>query len=339
MKRWVAIASAVVATAAAGYVGTWFYAAGRFEGEIVAWMNDLEGDGVSVAHGEIQLEGFPLELTARIPDLVLHNEVKGAKIEAAPVRLRTTLWNPRRVDYEFAGKHAITVDQGARKAYVTASIETGKGVLLIDEEHRWNRVTATNLRFVGKDQIFSIAELEASDLITPKPLNPTVETVHSDYTVRGVTLSDRLGVIVMNPPIDRLRVEVSATGPFMEIFEDSTVVEWAEGGGVVTLRDLTLEWGGLTLTATGSGGFDSDLRPEGTLTLASTAFEEKLGALEQSGTIAPFVGDLVRSWTAPFILPARDGKPSELIVPISAKDGLLSVGGEPLGAVPSLKTL
>ena len=107
MKRWVAIAGAVVAAAAVGYVAAWFYAANRFEEEIADWLNELEGDGVTVGHGEIHIEGFPLALTARIPDLVLRNEVEGAKIETAPIRLRTTLWALHRIEYDFAGKHAI----------------------------------------------------------------------------------------------------------------------------------------------------------------------------------------------------------------------------------------
>lgn len=339
MKRWMAIAGAVAATAAVGYVAAWFYAANRFEEEIVDWLNELEGEGVTVGHGEIHIEGFPLALTARITDLVLRNEVEGAKIEAGPIRLRTTIWSPHRIDYDFAGKHALAAGDGARKANVTVSVETGKGVLLLSEGQRWNRVTMTNLRLIGEDQILSIAEMETSDRITPKPLGSTPETVQSTVTVKGLAISNRLGVSVLDPAIDRLRIEMSATGPFLEIFEDGTLVDWANAGGVVTLRDLTLEWGGITLTATGSGGFDSELRPEGALTLASAAFEEKLGELERSGAIAPFVGTLVRRWTAPFIRPPRDGNPSELIVPISAKDGLLSVGGKPLGAVPSLKTL
>jgi hypothetical protein len=334
-----AIAGAVAATAAVGYVAAWFYGASRFEREIADGLNELEGDGLTVAHGEIRVDGFPFALIAWVPDLVLKNEVEGTSIDVAPIWLRTTLWNRRRINYDFAGRHVVVTDDGENIAQITVTMDTGKGVFLLNEDHHWNRLTITKLRLFDENRILSIAGLETSDRIASKPFDAAGETVQSIYTVTGLTISNRLGVNMIDPQVDRVRLEVSATGPFMEIFEDSSVVEWAEGSGVVTLRDLTLEWGGLTLTATGSGGFDSELRPEGALTLASTAFEEKLGELERSGTIAPYVVELIRYWTAPFILPPRDGNPSELIVPISAKDGLLSLGDEPLGAVPSLKTL
>ena len=55
-------------------------------------------------------------LRGRFPwdDLSIRNEVEGARIEAAPIRVRTTLWNPNRVAYDFSGTHALAVTQGRR---------------------------------------------------------------------------------------------------------------------------------------------------------------------------------------------------------------------------------
>ena len=141
------------------------------------------------------------------------------------------------------------------------------------------------------------------------------------------------------PPIERVRVEMAATGPFLELFEDGTLVDWAEAGGAVTLRDLSIEWNGLSLAATGSGRFDSELRPSGSVTLVSPGFEESLRELEASGVLPYQFGDLVRAMTEPFIVPGANGGKSQLIIPVTAENGLLSIGGEPMGRVPSLKEL
>ena len=338
MKKWIAAAGAVLALAGLGYSALWLYGADRLERAIENWTDEVESEGNSIAHDEIRIGGFPFALTAEIPDLSIGNEADGMSFEAAPIRLRTTLWNPSRVDYEFSGKHVLAANQGPRKFRITFEFETGSGVMLQRPERRFHQLNATNLRIVGEGGILTISGLEATTYATHYPHHPESESAKLTNTMTGVSFSDRSGGRLIEPPLDRLRIEVKATGP-LKALVDGSLVEWAEGGGVVTLRDLTLDWAGLTLTATGSGGFDSELRPEGSLTLASTAFEEKLRELEQSGGIAPLLGELIRHWSAPFILPAHDGNPSELIVPLTAKDGLLSVGEEPMGAVPSLKTL
>ena len=84
MRTGLWIAGAAVALAAVGYTGAWFYGANRLEREIAAWKDEAEGNGVSITHDEVEIGGFPLGLTAVIPDLQIRNEAEGASIEAVP---------------------------------------------------------------------------------------------------------------------------------------------------------------------------------------------------------------------------------------------------------------
>jgi hypothetical protein len=333
------IAGATVALAAAGYTGAWFYGANRLEREIAAWKEDAEGNGVSITHDEVQIGGFPLGLTAVIPDLQIRNEAEGASIEAAPIRLSTTLWDPDHLEYDFSGKHSVLVVQGLQTTQAAFQVGAGRGEVWLEDGGRTDRMTASDLKIVSRDGIVGIAGLEVSGAFSRKPSDPSAETMQARYSLTGVDLTTRLGIKLIEPPIERLQIELAATGPFLEIFEDSTVVDWAEAGGVVTLRDLTLEWSGLTLTASGSGSFDAELRPSGSVTLVSSGFEESLGELETRGVLPPPIGDIVRSLTQRFIVPGGSGGKSQLIVPVTAAEGILSVGGEPMGRVPSLKRL
>jgi hypothetical protein len=302
-------------------------------------LEDAEGNGVSITHDEAQIGGFPLGLAAVIPDLQIRNEAEGASIEAAPIRLSTTLWDPDHLEYDFSGKHSVLVVQGLQTTQATFQVGAGRGEVWLEDGGRTDRMTASDLKIVSRDGIVGIAGLEVSGAFTRKPSDPSAETMQARYSLTGVDLTTRLGIKLIEPPIERLQIELAATGPFLEIFEDSTVVDWAEAGGVVTLRDLTLEWSGLTLTASGSGSFDAELRPSGSVTLVSAGFEESLDALDARGVLPPPIGDIVRSLTQRFIVPGGSGGKSQLIVPVTAAEGILSLGGEPMGRVPSLKRL
>lgn len=339
MKRGLMAAAAVLAVAALGYAALWFHGASRMKQAVADWKQEAESNGLTITYAELEVGGFPFELSTVVRDFSLRNEAEGARIEAAPIRLRTTLWDPNRVAYEFTGRHSVTVEQGLRRVQTTVEVGAGTGEVLLVERGRHDRVKATDLRFIGKDGIVTIASFEGSGTTLPKQADPAAETMHSTYALTGIEFSSRLGVKLIEPPIERVRVEMAATGPFLELFEDGTLVDWAEAGGAVTLRDLSIEWNGLSLAATGSGRFDSELRPSGSVTLVSPGFEESLRELEASGVLPYQFGDLVRAMTEPFIVPGANGGKSQLIIPVTAENGLLSIGGEPMGRVPSLKEL
>lgn len=339
MKKGVAIAAAVLAIAALAYTGLWFHGASRMKQAIADWKEEAESNGLAVSHAELGIGGFPFELTTVVGDLSLRNEAEGARIEAAPIRLRTTLWEPNRIAYAFTGAHSLVVEQGLRRFQATLDVGEGSGEVLVEGGRRHDRLKATDLRIVSKEGSLRVAAFEVNGTALQEQTDPTAETVQSTYLLTGIEAANRLGVKLIEPPIDRVRIQMAATGPFLELFRDVTLVDWAEAGGEVTLHDLTVEWNGLALTATGSGRFDSELRPTGAVTLVSAGFEESLMDLEASGVLPYQAADIVRALTGRFIVPGADGGKSQLIIPVTAENGMLSVGGEPMGRVPSLKEL
>lgn len=339
MKKGIAIAAAVLALAVLAYTAAWFYGANRLEQAIADWKEEAEANGVSITHDEIQIGGYPVALTAVLPDLSMRAEAAGISMDVAPIRLRTALWTPNRIEYDFAGKHAFIFTGGVRPWRITIDVEAGTGEVVRDGDRREDRGTAANIRIVSDEGIITIAGLEVSGFADPQPADGGADSFHAVYALSGLEVSSRLGVKLFEPPIEQVRLDLAATGPFIEMFKNGTVVDWAEAGGVLTLRDFTLEWSGLALTASGSGSLDSELRPSGSLTLVSAGFEESLQSLENSGLMPPHIGRAIRQMTQRFVVPAGNGSKSELVVSITATNGILSVGGEPIAPIPSLKTL
>ncbi len=338
MRKGLAIAGAVAALTIAGYVVAWLYGASRLEEAVLDWTESIEGAGLSIIHDQVRIGGFPLALTAVVPNLRLRDEVAGVTIKAAPVTLRTRLWTPNRIAYDISGKHDLVVSDGVRTRYTTLTIGTGVGEVEYKEERRFDWFSASDLRFAAEQGFLTITAVKASSRTLPRDKDPATLTYQSSAELLEIGFSNLFGVQKVEP-IERMRLEIAMSGPVMEIFESGTLVDWAEAGGVLTVRDLTLEWGGLAVTATGSGGFDSELRVSGTLTLVSSGFQERLVELARTGALPTQMAGLLHALAEPYIVPAADGGLSQLIVPVTAREGLLSVGGEPVAVIPSLDAL
>ncbi len=339
MKKGLAAAAAVLALAVLAYTAAWFYGANRFEQAIADWKAEAEAEGATVTHDELQIVGFPLELGAVLRELEIGFEAKGITFEAAPIRLRTTLWNPNRIRFDFAGKHLLTVTSVSQTSRSTIDVETGDGEAVFDGDRRQDRVVAMNVRVVSEDGILTIARLEASGIADPKPADNTSDSFQAVYALSGVEVTDPLGAKLIEPPIEKLRLDLAATGPFVELLKGGTVLDWASAGGTLALRDLSVGWNGFLFTASGNIGFDAELRPAGSVTLVSTSFGDNLQSLEEKGLIRPERALWIRHMTEPFIVPSGDGSRSDLVVPVTAANGILSIGGQPMTPIPSLKEL
>ncbi|MCI0430778.1 MAG: DUF2125 domain-containing protein [Rhodospirillales bacterium] len=343
MKKGLAAAAAVLALAVLAYTAAWFYGANRFEQAIADWKAEAEASGVSITHDEFEICGYPFALTTVLRDLKLHAKAEGASLEAAPIQLSTNLWNPNRIQYDFAGKHVFTGTQGSQTravaAQATVDVETGGGEAEFDGDRREDRMVAMNVEVISQIGIVTIARLEASGIANPKPADGTSDSFQAVYALNGVEATDPLGVKLLEPPIEKLRLDLAATGPFVELLKGGTVLDWASAGGTLALRDLTVEWNGFAFTASGNVGFDTELRPTGSVTLVSTSFGESLQSLEEKGVIAPDLALWIRQLTEPFVVPFGDGSRSDLVVPITAADGILSLGGQPMMPIPSLEEL
>ena len=106
MRKMLAAAAAVLVAASAAYTAAWFYGASQLKHAIAEWKQDAAAEGVMISYDDIRTGGYPLALTAELVDLALRVEGKGITVQSAPIRLRTTPWNPRDITYDFSGIRA-----------------------------------------------------------------------------------------------------------------------------------------------------------------------------------------------------------------------------------------
>ena len=338
MKKLLLAAAAAVVIAAA-YTTLWFVGADRLEAAVAEWRANAQARGVTVSHDEVRIGGFPLALTATLTNLEMTAPDGMLVWHASTVRVRTQLWDLDRIAYDASGKHWLTVTRQGQTQQVGVEARSATGEVVTRKERREDHFRAEGLRFQGEDVIVAIEALEGTGFDDKRPAATDAESFGLRYDLTGLSVTDRLGVRMFEPAIDRLGMEMAATGPFLRIFDSGSLVDWADAGGVLTLRDLALEWNGLSFAAKGSGRLDPQLRPAGAITFTSVGFAEGLDALEAKAALPPEFANFVRQLAEPFLTPADGAGKSQLVVPVTAADGILSVGEHALTQVPSLKSL
>ncbi len=125
------------------------------------------------------------------------------------------------------------------------------------------------------------------------------------------------GNATLNRALDRFAVDASGVGPALERL-------------VLTRFDMT--WGDITLNASGALDVGEDGMPDGRITLRTAQWQVIIDLLVAMGTIdagiAPTLGNMASSMV-------DDGGMLEL--PITFRDGFMSMGFLPLGPAPRLR--
>ncbi len=105
------------------------------------------------------------------------------------------------------------------------------------------------------------------------------------------------------------------------------VSAWRDGGGHVSMQDMSLRWGPLGLSGAAQLGLDDRLQPAGSGTADVSGAAAALDALVDANVIAPGIGTTAKAVLS--VMPSAPGGDA-LRLPFGLRDNTLSVGPIPL---------
>jgi len=108
---------------------------------------------------------------------------------------------------------------------------------------------------------------------------------------------------------------------------------WRDGGGTVRVNGVTLEAGGLMVSASGTGGLDANLQPVLDLAAQVRGHRAALDRLVQAGRVAASAAVAAKAVLG--LLSGRDAD-APAAVRLKLADGVVSVAGFPFLRVPPL---
>ncbi|MDJ0947867.1 MAG: DUF2125 domain-containing protein [Alphaproteobacteria bacterium] len=346
MKRFFAIALGLAALAGAGYAGYWHYLAAQIAPAVSAWAEAQRGNGYRIAFEEVAVTGFPGPFQVRIAKPVLGRPDAASPWEwrAEAVLSTSGPITSREVDYQVpdGGRLTYAAADGLAPAVATSRVATGRIALDERGEPNFGELALQDLRIAlpaGDESVEAArALLEARHLPASGPAARDGRIAFS-WTLDEVRLpAQRAGPL--GPRVARFAAsaQLEGTGPELaaQTGTRAAVTAWRDGDGRLVIRAFELDWGPLRVSLSGTVSLDPEMRPAGQLDTAIRGYRETTQTLVQAEMMKP--KDAATALVVLDLLSKRsaDGGARVLQLPVTARDGQLSVGPMPLATLPPL---
>lgn len=292
---------------AVGFCLWWGVLAYEMRRTLDDWVTQRRNEGWVVTTGAPALGGFPRKVAWSLPSPSL-TAADGSGWKGPELRLSLPVFAPTHLRLEARGKHVL-IPKGEPPQEASAAElrvdwdQTGRGkASLIDVEAFGGALGQGTLTIEGKT-----LEADLGDLTLPD--DPR---------------------LLMGRKVAHLHFRAEAKGdPW------PTLADWRDGGGVVELSDVALDWLPLTLKGGGTLALDKRMQPLFAGTAAIGGLFETLDKLSAAGAVRAKDAAMARIALQLLAMPGPDGKP-RLGVPVTVQDNRLYVGPVALMAVPDI---
>lgn len=319
----------VMATLATLWSGYWFAATTAVARGTAGLVETLRANGWQVSYSDLGTAGFPNRIDTTVTDLRLSRagtgwDVPFFQVFALSYRPNQVIavWPPEQ-KIDLAGERLTVTSEGLRaSASVTAAL-----ALPLDQ------ITAeTGPLRVASDAGWTLALDRA--LLAFRQAGPGA----ADYDAFG----EGAGIALPAPLVARLDPQgrLPATIAVLRLdaglrFDRPLDRFIGEGGALLTgltLRDMRLVWGDVTLSGAGDLVIDTLGVPEGRITVSATNWRALIGMAVAAGVLSP---ETAPTWERMGDTIAAGGE--RLDIPVTFQGGMMSVGFIPLGPAPRLR--
>ncbi|MEL6682459.1 MAG: DUF2125 domain-containing protein [Pseudomonadota bacterium] len=313
------------------YGGYWFGAARAVEQAVVTAAEDMGQDTWQVSYDSFDTSGFPGAFNLRASEVGIVAPYgtwawQGPELNATapgfrPSNVTVTLPETQvmrltgqtlRLD---AGRFVIAAATKLNMAlsFERMSVDISKGAVQSDQG--WRAGLGEGNTFLtkqeGQERTYDLG-LNARDLMLPS--NLVLQTGFLPETVDQIDLGAK---VTLNRELDRFALDGTGSRAMVER---------------IVLRRFDLLWGDIALDAMGSLDVDEDGRPEGRITLRTADWLEVIDALVAVGMIDAGVAPTMTNMASAMV-----GADGVLELPVTFRDGFMSMGLLPLGPAPLLR--
>ena len=315
-----------------GLAAYWFWAAGQVEAAIAQWTEEQRARGYEIDYRGPELGGFPVRLTVGFSEPRVAAP-QGWRWSGGAIAGQAAFWEPRILRLDLPLEQTLSAEWRGHRREFALSAAAAHGRVHLGREGWLEAATVEMERVVLSEA--GGRTLGAETLryqATRRP--PTLEGV-DDWTLllsgetRGVALPEGTPS-PLGRRVERLAFDAALIGiaPGVTPGGDpaAALALWRDSGGLLEVQDVTLAWGPLDATASGTATLDQQLRPQGAFTAKIRGLPEVLEALAGQGLIKPGVAFALQ--LTAMTLATRDGADERPVVelPITLQEGLFYLG-------------
>ena len=334
------IVLAIAIALAMAWSGYWFIGSSALRSGVVDWFETARSEGWMAEYGDLSVRGFPSRFDATLTDVSLADPKSGLGWQAPFFQLLTLSYTPNHVigvwphrQQVQTSRDSYTLDTEDMRASVILDASTAisprritltaKGITL-SPESREGAVSAASLRLaaqrledvVGTENARYHLGLAAKDVAPPAPLMVQIDEAGTVPRVIETLMADVL--VDFDVPWDRRAVEEARPQPTR-----------------IAIKNAEIEWGTMSLGASGVLSVDLGGRPNGTLTVKVRHWHQLLEVATRAKWLEPDVAATFEK--ALSALAGMQDNARSLEVSLRMTGGLIWIGPLPVGPAPVLR--
>lgn len=325
MRRSRLILVAVPLLLAGGYYGLWSWGADRLNDRLDDRVASLQAQGGDYRAANRSTTGFPLGYRLETQNLALRTP-DGVAVRSDHIVAEADVWALTDIALSFDQGLLVSVPTGGDNAPpIRLASATGTGLISAGSGSGVEASTLTlnsvSVNAPGADLV-QIDSLDVAFTPPPAPAAPIVLAI----TARDIT-APALPAGLMGGAIESASLEAAATTPLPADMNAAALALWRDHGGSITIERFALDWGSVSIVASGTITLDRDLQPRAELMTEIRGFQQGLAAAQQAGLIPVAQAMLVGVGLATFAGPPDADGVSTLRAPLTVDNRQVSLAG------------
>jgi hypothetical protein len=320
---------------AGGYTAFWFIAAGKIEQGLREWVEMARAQKLEISWQRLRVGGFPLAFRVELNDSVLRDEASNppAEIRMPVLSAGAHPWSFR--VWHLMAPHGLKATVGAdSKPGAALSAETAQGAVWAAPEGG-----ATIWLSLDMPRFESGEAVGARNAHVWLMLPARAPETHRDSSL-GLA-ADLHEVTLPQAPnpfrnlLDELAFGITIKGPIPTGPPRQAATAWRDEGGTAELDNVTVRWGKLAVSGSGTLSLDGDLQPIGGFSGAVEGYDELMNALVMAGRMKASDARLARIGLAMLAKAGPDGRPA-ITASFTIQNGEMFLGPAKLGPAPKI---
>ena len=314
------IAVAIMIVVSGMYGAWWSIVAAETETAIENWIDQRRSEGWKIDFDQLSTDGFPFAVHIRVTKP--HVTAGSWQWRGDDLNITGTPWSLGAVKFDLSGSHRgqMVVDENLETFTLQADALDGTATLKNGYlQGLQSKGEGLHLRLEGRDQDFSLAELEAEG----EQQDPV--TLNWGLRIRSLQLPKSLHV-PLGPRLQHLDAKGQLAGRLSGDTLKGILSNWRDGGGRLNVTMLDMNYMPLRVAGDGTFALDSALQPVGVFFSRARGVMKTVDTLVDSGLIKSMESLATKLVLAALSKTPEGGGERYLELPLTLENRTLSAG-------------
>lgn len=324
----------IIVTASAAWTGYWYIGQKAVETGLTAWFDGRRADGWVADYSSLYTQGLPNRFDTTIEDIELADPATGLAWSAPFFQFKSLSYKPNHIIAIWPNDQSLSTPQ--ERIEIRSSDMRGSLVFDANTALAINRASIVLTDFVLNSDAGWSASISDGLLAVRQT---AAKANFYDLAFEASQVKPATDILRRLDPTGALpdnfkTLKIDATGGFDAPWDRFAVEDRRPQLTELNLKLVQATWGDLDLRAAGKLVVDSTGTPTGKITVKATNWREMLSIAIASGVLSQGLANTLEGGLE--AIAGLSGNSKTIDLPLTFKNGRVSLGFLPLGPAPRL---